>query len=425
MMDRQEYPLWIGCVADDFTGGSDAASFLRKAGLNTVLINGEALDGPLPPFRAEAVVIALKSRTIPAAEAVSQTLRAAGWLLERGAKQLYFKYCSTFDSTPQGNIGPVTDALLELLGERYTVLCPALPVNGRVVRNGILYVNGVPLAESSMKDHPLTPMRRSDLTELMMEQSIYPCIALTREQLSLPSPAEACGIQGRFTLVPTYETGEDGKQIAKSFGELRLLTGGSGLLFHLGRRYSREEGGAGSDLELKAEAPRLLLAGSCSAMTQKQVRRYLEQGERALQIRPDLLLSGSQTEEALCQAITEAREAGRDILLYSTADAEQRGPGPGAATEGIPELLETLMGRLAVHGQACGFQRIMVAGGETSGAVVRALGAKAYHIGQDAAPGVPVLWPVDGQGLCLVLKSGNFGNEDFFLTVLKPDPKTD
>lgn len=418
--------LWIGCIADDFTGGSDAASFLRRAGLEVILIDGDALkEGPsVPP--ADALVIALKSRALPAAEAVAQSLEAAAWLLDRGARQLYFKYCSTFDSTPRGNIGPVTDALLELLGERYTVLCPSLPVNGRTVRDGVLYVNGVPLAESPMKDHPLNPMRKSDVTALMEEQSAYPCVMLTRERLSTGDPVRGLETGGRFTVVPTYETEEDGEKIAEAFAHLRLLTGGSGLLAHLGARHAgglrdpEAPGGPGEE----ADAPRLLLAGSCSDMTQRQVRRYLEQGGRAVRIRPDRLLSGEQTAEALEREIAAAGEAGEDILLYSTAGAAERELYRDACGAGLSALLEALMGRLAAYGRARGFKRLIAAGGETSGALAKALGFRAYRVGREAAPGVPELRPVGDEALRLLLKSGNFGGEDFFLFALRPGHET-
>ncbi len=415
-MKQTATPLWIGCIADDFTGGSDAASFLRRAGLDTILINGDHLPDALPAPRPEALVVALKSRSVPAPEAVSRSLQTARWLLAQGAQHLYFKYCSTFDSTPQGNIGPVTDALLELTGEPYTVLCPSLPVNGRTVENGILYVHGVPLAESPMKDHPVNPMRKSSLPELMAEQSAYPCTALTRSQMA--DPAALPQLRPHHTLVPPYTSDEDGEKIAERFGHLRLLTGGSGLLQHLGARYLRDRTGrtpgpapAGSEA-----LPRLLLSGSCSVMTQRQVAAYRSSGGAAVRIDPAKLLSGEQTEASLLDAIDDASG---DLLLYSTAGAEEVAGYQSLGAKRISALLEGLMGRLAVHGQQRGFRRIVVAGGETSGAVIQALGASIFRIGAEAAPGVPELWPVDRPGLCLILKSGNFGAKDFFLTAMR------
>lgn len=408
--------LLIGCIADDFTGGSDAASFLRKAGLKTVLLNGTGnLDG-VEALGPEAIVIALKSRSVPAELAVSQTRSAAKRLLERGAAHLYFKYCSTFDSTPKGNIGPVTDALMELTESKYTVLCPSLPVNGRTVKDGILYVNGIPLAESSMRNHPINPMTQSDISLWMAAQSRYPCFVLRGD--SMDAALEKCAGAERFTVVPSYSTDADGARIAEKFGHLPLLTGGSGLLEHLGRLYgSKREEGSNSPAEQAASPrlPRLLLAGSCSAMTQKQVEAYLAQGKNAIRIEPDRLLSGEQTEESLRQAI---RPADGDILLYSTANAAQVQSYQRMGSEQVSALLETLMGRLAVYGRECGYRRIVVAGGETSGAVIRALNTGAFQIGEDVAPGVPELRPVNQPGFVLALKSGNFGDEAFFLHAL-------
>ena len=224
--------LMIGCIADDFTGASDAASHLRNAGFRTLLLDGyDDMHSAIADDEVQAVVIALKSRAIPPEDAVRLSCEAVRALRLSGARQIYFKYCSTFDSTPRGNIGPVTDALMELLEERYTLLCPSLPANGRTVENGILYVNGVPLAQSPMRNHPINPMRNSSIPELMAAQSRYPCFALTGGSLRLP-PCDAA----HFTAVPRYRTGEDGESIAAQFGELRLLTGGSDLLYHLARR---------------------------------------------------------------------------------------------------------------------------------------------------------------------------------------------
>ena len=153
----------LGCVADDFTGASDAASFLQKAGMKTILLN-EVQQDVVIPMDTEAIVIALKSRTIEKEKAVDDTLKAIKWLEGKGASKFYFKYCSTFDSTSEGNIGPVADAVMEYLGQEYTLLCPALPVNGRKVKEGKLYVKGVLLEESPMKNHPLTPMKKSITT---------------------------------------------------------------------------------------------------------------------------------------------------------------------------------------------------------------------------------------------------------------------
>ena len=235
--------MYFGCIADDFTGASDAASFLQKGGMRVVLVNGVPRE-PGKGGLAEAVdgvVIALKSRALPPGEAVDQTLVAARWLREAGAEQIYVKYCSTFDSTEKGNIGPVCDRLLEWTGQRFTLLCPSLPANGRTVKNGILYVNGTPLAESPMSRHPVNPMKKSRIRDLMEGQSRYPCY----------ETGAGCGgvaegeLPEHYYLVPDYETQKDGQAIARRFGDLGLLTGGSGLCEALAEYHVEKRGGRG------------------------------------------------------------------------------------------------------------------------------------------------------------------------------------
>jgi uncharacterized protein YgbK (DUF1537 family) len=208
--------LCIGCIADDFTGGSDAASFLRKAGLRTILLNGNRDWEKLEALRPQAVVIALKSRSVSPELTVSQSLEAANGLLKCGAAHLYFKYCPTFDSTLQGNIGPVTNALLGLTESRYTLLCPSLPINGRTVKDGVLYVHGVPLAESSLRNHPITPMTESDISVLMGKQSRCPCFVLSKDKLGDAAVLNRCSGSDRFTVVPFYVSDEDRARIAKT-----------------------------------------------------------------------------------------------------------------------------------------------------------------------------------------------------------------
>ena len=415
--------LYTGCIADDFTGAGDAASFLRKGGLKTVYVSGERLGDYSPADDVEAIVIALKCRSIPAAEAVQQTTEACRWLLARGAQHIYYKYCSTFDSTPAGNIGPVTDALMKLCGTAYTVLCPALPVNGRTVRDGVLYVGGVPLAESPMRFHPLNPMTESEIPKLMAAQSRWPSHALCLTDLYEPEDALReklsawCAESEGFTLSVDYCEDRDGARIAALFGCLPLLTGGSGLLEHLGHVYKPQTAaGDREDAPLIRDGARLLLAGSCSEMTRKQIGRYMEAGGSAVKVEPLLLLDGRQTVEGLCARIDRA---GEDLLFYSSDTAEQVAANQKLGAERISALLESTMGQLAAYAARQGYTRIVVAGGETSGRVMQALGYDVFEILEDAAPGVPRMVPVEKRSLSLVLKSGNFGDENFFLTALK------
>lgn len=428
--------LFLGVVADDFTGASDAASFLTAAGVQTVLVNGTPKQEIPLPDETRAVVVALKSRTAPVKEAVQESLEAFAWLKKMGAAQMYFKYCSTFDSTGQGNIGPVVDAVMEQYGYDRTVLCPSLPVNGRTVKNGVLYVNGVKLEESSMKDHPLTPMRKSRISELMEKQGKYPCVELG-EHYELLLNVDA----GRCYLVPDYYEEEHGDQIAEAFGDLPFLTGGSGLVGALGRRYVRqhrtdkaencrenestrhmqkqksaatEQAGtqaAGDGLAIAAEGKVLLLAGSCSAMTLQQITQYQWVGHPSARIIPSELLSGSQNLETFWKWVKE-QESG--ALIYSSAEPEDIQKSQELGRERVAAAIENLLSELAKRAVENGYTRIIVAGGETSGAVTKALGYDTFLIGPSVAPGVPVMTPLAAQKVRLVLKSGNFGQADFF-----------
>lgn len=407
----------IGCVADDFTGASDAASYLKKGGLQTQLYLGCPADDE--DFGgAQAVVIGLKTRSIPAAEAVAQTCAAVRKLLMAGARQIYLKYCSTFDSTPKGNIGPVADAVMRLLGVRYTLLCPSLPDNGRTVRGGELFVNGVPLAQSPMNAHPINPMWASRLDELMMPQCSYPCFELpdieqTEEQLlSIGADSE------HFYLVPDYVDRAQGDAIAARFCDAKLLTGGSGLLEALAARQARDPDGTEPEELQIVHGAGVVLCGSCSQRSEEQIRCYLNAGRPALQLDPAKLESGEQT---LCQVEAFLAENSRkEPLIYSCGGNQQ-----GAYNAAYAPMLERTFAHLGSAAVAMGYRRIVVAGGETSGAVLRALGLRRFRIGSSVAPGVPLLKPIEAPELRLVLKSGNFGAQDFFLRALEQEGKND
>ena len=404
--------IFLGVVADDFTGASDAASFLNAAGVQTVLVNGIPKQEILLPEGTGALVVALKSRTAPVEEAVQESLEAFAWLKQMGAGQLYLKYCSTFDSTEHGNIGPVVDAVMERYGYERTVLCPSLPVNGRTVKHGILYVNGVKLEKSSMKDHPLTPMRKSRISDLMEGQGKYPSVELG-EMYEMPPMPE----MGRCYLVPDYYEEEQGDQIAEAFGDLPFLTGGSGLAGALGHRYVRmhgkdKSGTCGKQAECAvSEGKTLLLAGSCSAMTLQQIARYQQGGHPSSRIIPAELLAGSQSLDTFWNW-ADSRESG--ALIYSSAEPEDMKKSQELGRDRVAAAIETLLAGLAKRAVEHGYTRIIVAGGETSGAVTKALGYDTFLIGPSVAPGVPVMSPLAAPEIRLVLKSGNFGQVDFF-----------
>ena len=402
----------MGCVADDFTGASDAASFLRKQGMKTVLFN-EVPDGRLEED-CDAAVIALKSRTAPVQEAVDDSMKALRWLRKNGADQLYVKYCSTFDSTKEGNIGPILDAALEEFEIPYTVLCPSLPVNGRTVKDGCLYVNGVPLHETHMKNHPLTPMWDADISVLMREQSKYPCLkvsaGLMKQGREAVEKEVALFAEGKehFYVIPDYYEDVHGEWIHDCFGSLPLLSGGSGLLgcdvLHI-ERESLEQ--AQEQVQVGRS---LLLAGSCSKATLEQIECYRKSGKPSVKIDPWRLLDGDTTPEQIWEQMK-----GQDgVLFYSSDRAEKVRENQREGKEKVAEILEQTMAALARLAVGDGYTQVIVAGGETSGAVTRGLGYQSYLIGESIAPGVPVMTPMEDRKIRLVLKSGNFGQPDFF-----------
>ena len=444
--------IFLGIVADDFTGASDAASMLAEAGVPTVLFNG--IPDKLPALREDirAIVVAEKTRTIPAEEAVKEMLAAFDWLRALGAKQLYFKYCATFDSTEKGNIGPVADAVMKKYSIPYTVLAPALPVNGRTVRDGQLYVNGIPLSESHMRNHPLTPMRESDVCRLIEMQSAHKGYRVRIEELkswrsghaqvASRSSLDAETRREKYYLVPDYYENAHGDLIAETFGTLPFLTGGSGLCGALGRRYVRlhpelQEDNAGeanaaherrqaehtigeTKLEKSETLPHehetLLLAGSCSKITLEQIADYQEKGTVDIFIDPVKLVQGEIDAATIFSAVQAAGDA---VLVYSSQKPEEMRKTQELGFERVSERLESTMGELAHRAVLDGYTRIISAGGETGGAVTKALGYTAFYIGKSVAPGVPIMTPVENPKLRLVLKSGGFGQKDFFERAVK------
>ena len=410
--------ITLGVIADDFTGASDAASFLANAGAAVKLYNGIPQDEP--ESGQQAVVIALKSRTAPKEQAVADSLAAAKWLLAAGARQIFFKYCSTFDSTPEGNIGPVSDALMELCGAPYSLLCPSLPVNGRRVKDGRLSVNGVPLHESSMRNHPLTPMLDDRLQVLMEPQSRYPAFVVTladmEDAAALEEKIAAWKAEhAHFYLIPDYYEDAHAGIISGLFGDLPVLTGGSGLLSSIGRRIAGDDA-VPAEREMAAPGSAVLLSGSCSEMTLKQVAAFLGSGAPALRLDPEKILAGQQTEEDVFDFLRGSR--GDAVLLYSSDAPENVRRAQAAGREKVSDVLEAMTARAAVRALEEGRTRIIVAGGETSGAVTKALGFESFYIGRSVAPGVPVMIPCARTDVRLVLKSGNFGQPDFFLRAI-------
>jgi len=407
--------MLLGCIADDLTGATDLALMLSRGGMRVVQVMG--VPETLPD--ADAIVVALKSRTIPAAEAVDLSLASARALLRAGAAQLYFKYCSTFDSTDQGNIGPVTGALMELLGSTVTIACPAFPENGRTIFKGHLFVGDRLLSDSPMRDHPLTPMRNSNLVEVLHRQTTRQ-VGLIQYDTVEQGPdavraALSAGDGGKIFIVDALRDAHL-RTIGTAIADLRLITGGSGIALGLPENFRRS-----GKLRASAASPRrtapggraAILAGSCSAATQGQVAAAIASGMPACCVSPTKLADGSQSaEEISAWAISQPPQP---VLIYSTA-------APGAVksaqaalgTQRAAEIVEQAFAAVARALVRNGFSRLIVAGGETSGAVVQSLGVRALAIGDEIDPGVPWTYALDGAELALALKSGNFGAADFF-----------
>lgn len=414
----------FGCIADDFTGASDAASFLVKGGLSVQLFNGIPDSESVAKIgnHIQAIVIALKSRTQETSAAVSDSIAAAQFLWAAGIKQLYFKYCSTFDSTPKGNIGPVADALMELMHARYSILCPALPVNGRTVENGNLMVNGIPLHESSMKNHPLTPMWDCSIVRLMEPQSRYHSYNIDVSKTDAINPDSFDSAP--FYLVPDYKTMDDGTRIAKQFFYLPFLTGGSGLLEPLATLWADKISEKGKIPSNGTKGRAILLAGSCSKATLSQIAYYQKLGFPTLKMDPVKLLDGTQSLDTIWDFVTKHTTDSETVLVYSSDTPEKVKEYQKLGREKIANLLEETTAALAARAEKAGITRIVSAGGETSGAVTKALGFSSYYIGNSIAPGVPIMIPVDKPAIRLVLKSGNFGQEDFFDRALRMTGKS-
>lgn len=407
----------IGCIADDFTGASDAASFLKKGGLTTILCNGVPREQDIDVEGCDAIVVALKTRSVEKESAVRKSLEALEFLKKIGAGQIYFKYCSTFDSTPAGNIGPVADSIMESLGCKYTLLCPALPVNRRIVNNGRLFVDGIPLDQGHMRNHPLNPMWDSYIANLMAPQSPYPCKIVDFRLLNNPKLLqdridEWCSEHEHFYLIPDYAEDKDGEKIAEFFGEYPFLTGGSGLLEHLAHHWEKDKND-GKIFPNAVSGAAIGLCGSCSKATGEQISHYKSVGGKYICVDPQLILSGKQSIESIWQTVSHSDT---EVLVYSIgAEIPPVKTGDPDVDLRSSKVVEDVMSELGKLAYASGYTRIIVGGGETSGAVIEALGLNSFYIGESIAPGVPIMIPTSQTEMRIALKSGNFGESDFFV----------
>lgn len=411
--------MLLGAIADDFTGASDLANTLAKEGMATTLFvgaGGKAGD-------CEAGVVALKTRSIPAADAVAQSLNAARWLMDQGCRQFLFKYCSTFDSTPHGNIGPVTEALLDLLGTDIAIVCPAFPATGRRIFMGHLFVGDRLLNESGMQNHPLTPMTDPDLRRFLRLQTKGEVGAIhldtVRSGPEALSSAFAAERQAGHRLVVTDAIDDDDlRRIGKVATDHRLITGGSGIAIGLPRNF-RDKNLLGNKVRpLPVPTGRgAVLCGSCSSMSQKQVADYSRDNPHYA-LDTGALMAGKLTVSEVTDWVLQNSHA--NPLVYSTADPGTVSSAQAAfGRDSVATTIERFFGELALALVDSGVRRLVVGGGETSGAVVEALSVRSLRIGAEIDPGVPALATERNGLLGLALKSGNFGAVDFFAKALQ------
>lgn len=414
--------MLLGAVADDLTGATDLSLMLSREGMKTIQVIGVPQEG-IDFGDAEAVVVALKSRTIPAEEAIGTSRASARALLDAGAEQLVFKYCSTFDSTDRGNIGPVAEALMELVGADLTIACPAFPATGRSIYKGYLFVGDQLLSESPMKDHPLTPMRDPSLVRVLQRQArgTVGLVDLARVEAGADAVRDAFSAAreaGTRLLVVDAVRDDHLRTIGAACADFKLITGGSGIAMGLPENF-RAAGKLGErPVPAKMSAPpgrAVVIAGSCSAATRGQIETAISAGTPAFQVDALDIAAGTTTVGEIVGWV-EANSTDAPPLVYSSAD-----PDVVAAVqaelgrERAGELVETMLAEVGRELLERGYTRFLIAGGETSGAVVGAFGVNALEIGPEIDPGVPWTLSVGGRRLALALKSGNFGARDFFL----------
>ncbi len=417
----------LGCIADDFTGATDLANNLVRAGMRAVQTIGvpESADAVF----ADAIVVALKSRTVPATNAVAQSLKAYQWLKAQGVSQIYFKYCSTFDSTPAGNIGPVTDALLDAIhgeGKGFTIVCPAFPENQRTIFNGHLFVGEQLLSDSGMRDHPLTPMTDANLVRVMQAQTkrrvgLVNYATVSKGADAIKAAFQNLQDQGYGVAVVDAISNTDLMAMGAALAGMPLVTAGSGVAIGLPQNWRATGQLAPSDHADQLPPPsgyQAVISGSCSVATNQQVAVWRDAGLPALAIDPLGLANGTTTADAGADWARQHLPKG-PVLVYATAAPEavrEIQAQLGVAAAGA--LVESALSRIAVSLIESGVRQLVVAGGETSGAVVQALAVERMAIGPQIDPGVP--WTcvnaaaAGDQTVHVALKSGNFGTPDFF-----------
>ena len=420
--------LLLGCIADDFTGATDLANNLVRAGMRVV----QAIGVPTQPLasNADAVVVALKSRTVPAADAIEQSLAALRWLQSQGVQQVYFKYCSTFDSTAQGNIGPVTEALMDALADKpggdFSIATPAFPDNQRTVFKGHLFVGDVLLNESGMQNHPLTPMTDANLVRVLQAQcrrkvGLIDYKVVAQGPQAIQTRIDQLRADGVGLAVVDAISNDDLMRLGPALKGLPLVTAGSGVAIGLPANFGIAPSNTASALPPPVGL-QAVVSGSCSLATNRQVKAFIQTGQPALEIDP---LQMAAKEAAGLDGVAEVLAWAEPllgkgpVLIYSSADpAAVKSVQGKLGVQAAGDLVERALAEIARGLVQRGVRQLVVAGGETSGACVQALAITQMKIGPQIDPGVP--WchaqtsaAQDG-GLHLSLKSGNFGSDDFF-----------
>ena len=420
-------PLLLGCIADDFTGATDLANTLVKQGMRTIQLLGVPRTELAIP-EVDAVIVALKSRSNAAADAVAQSLSALAWLRQQGARQVYFKYCSTFDSTEKGNIGAVADALCAALGASFAVFNPAFPTNRRTVYQGYLFAGDVLLSESSMRHHPLTPMNDSFLVRVLQQQTaqkvgLLPFAAVEKGAASVREEFAQLRASGVHYAILDSVTDQHLMTLGEACADLPLVTGGSGMAMGLPANFVRAgllKPGKVYSLP-RVSGPTIVLAGSCSSATQAQVAD-MRAAHDAYQVDPLKIAAGTDVVREIVDW-ARPRLAEKPLLVYSTATPEQVSVVQSQiGREQAGALIEQTLGQVAIELLRLGVRRFVVAGGETAGAVVGALGVEGLLIGPEIDPGVPWTFSLDQPPLALALKSGNFGGRDFLTRAFRKQP---
>jgi uncharacterized protein YgbK (DUF1537 family) len=415
---REIMSIYLGCIADDFTGATDLAGFLVRQGFRTIQLNGIPVEEP-DLGEVDAVVFALKSRTIAPEEAIAQSVEALNRLKTWDCHQYYFKYSSTFDSTKTGNIGPVMDALLDSLGEDFTIACPALPVNGRSIYQGHLFVNGVLLNESGMQEHPLTPMTDPNIMRFLGVQvrgrvGLVPYEIVEQGSDAIRKTLRKLEAEGvRYAIVDAI-TDRHLRDIGHAVKELKLITGASGLSMYLNDNFELEGArNRSTDQIPKIPGNVVMLSGSCSTMSQEQVARAKEKYPSFYLDPMQLGKNPGFLGDAIQWALEHVKQD--SVLIYTTSSTEKvKELQDFVGVEQAGNLVENSLKKIAKSLAGAGIRKFVIAGGETSGSIVKELHVTTMRIGPEIAPGVPWTVTPGVDPMALALKSGNFGSSDFF-----------